>query len=83
MLVFVNKVKSIVVLFQDDPGALPNLDLDSFYYEGALSPSDTTLLASTLDGTLVALSQESGEVLWELRDEPVVRSPFDASKPIL
>ncbi len=71
----------------DDPGSLPHLDLDldSLYYETALGPgeSSSTLLASTLDGHLVALSQDSGEVIWDMRDEPVVKSPYDSTKPVL
>ncbi len=60
-----------------------DLDLEAFYYETALSPSEATLLASTLDGKLVALNQHTGEVLWELADEPVVKSPYDPNKPML
>ena len=41
------------------------------------------MLASTLDGTLVAINQADGEILWELDDEPVVRSPYDNSNPVL
>ena len=44
---------------------------------------EATLLASTLDGRLVALSTKSGETIWNLDDEPVVRSPFDNTKPLL
>jgi glucose dehydrogenase len=40
-------------------------------------------LASTLDGTLVAIDQKTGDVLWKLVDEPVVKSPYDATKPVL
>ena len=43
----------------------------------------STILASTLDGTLVAISQATGEILWQLSDEPVVKSPYDASNPVL
>ncbi len=72
-------------LQRDDPGSLPNLDLDldAFYYETALTHSESTLLASTLDGHLVALSQETGELLWDIREEPVVKSPYDSAKPVL
>ena len=44
---------------------------------------EATLLASTLDGTLVAMSTKTGEVVWNLNDEPVVKSPYDNSKPLL
>lgn len=42
-----------------------------------------TLLASTLDGTLVALNKADGAVLWQLNDEPAVRAPHDPNKSVL
>ncbi len=48
-----------------------------------LKPSDATVLASTLDGSLVAIDQNSGEILWTINDQPVVKSPYDSTKPIL
>ncbi len=70
-------------LFQNDAGSLPNLEL-SLDDDFALSPREEgMLLASTLEGTMVAINQLTGEVLWELNDHPVVRSPYDASKPVL
>ena len=70
-------------LLQNEAGTLPNLDLD-LEDDFALVPNDgATLLASTLEGTLVAINAVSGEILWELDDEPVVRSPYDSSKPVL
>jgi len=70
-----------------EAGAPPNLDLDKILkedYDYPLAPNDgATLLASTLDGHLVAINQANGEVLWELNDEPVVRSPYDSTKPSL
>ena len=46
---------------------------------------EATLLASTLDGTLVALSSKSGKIIWNLNDQPVVKSPYDRNegKPVL
>ena len=46
---------------------------------------EATLLASTLDGTLVALSSKSGKIIWSLNDQPVVKSPYDRTegKPVL
>lgn len=70
----------------NEASILPNLELhlDDDYNDYALARSDTpTLLASTLDGSLVAINQLTGEVLWELDDEPVVKSPYDSSKPVL
>lgn len=61
----------------------PEVVTESFFYETALSPSDSTLLASTLDGSLVAVNQQTGESIWTMTDEPVVKSPYDASKPML
>ena len=58
-----------------------NLDLDSKF---ALAHQErSTLLASTLDGSLKAIDMATGEILWELSDEPVVRSPYDSSNPVL
>jgi hypothetical protein len=61
------------------------LEPESYYYEHGLVPpkDDETLLASTLDGRLVAIDKESGDVLWQLNDEPVVKSPYDSAKPVL
>ena len=46
---------------------------------------EATLLASTIDGTLVALSSKSGKIIWSLNDQPVVKSPYDRNegKPVL
>ena len=46
---------------------------------------EATLLASTIDGTLVALSSKSGKIIWNLNDQPVVKSPYDRNqgKPVL
>merc|ERR1719167_933601 len=41
------------------------------------------ILASLLDGSLVALGKASGKVAWTLADEPAVKSPYDPSKPVL
>ena len=50
----------------------------------ALSPAaEGTLLIATLDGKLVALNKATGEIRWEVNDQPAVRSPFDADKPRL
>ena len=71
--------------FQNEAGKLPNIDLDRLG-EGdyPLASNDgATLLASTLDGKLIAINQATGEILWKLDDEPVVRSPFDSAKPTL
>ena len=61
---------------------MPKLDIDSMFETG-LTDSEGTLLASTLDGKLVAINQNTGEILWKHADEPVVRSPYDSSKPVL
>jgi len=44
---------------------------------------EATLLASLLDGSLVAIGKASGKVAWTLADEPAVKSPYDPSKPVL
>ena len=43
------------------------------------------LLASTLDGTLVALSSHTGEIIWSLKEKPTVKSPnvMHEGKPVL
>jgi len=84
---------TINFLFQNPAGQLPNLEFGEDIYSGsssttggggtALTPPDATLLASTIDGTLVAIDQASGEVIWQLNDQPVVKSPYDSNKPIL
>lgn len=65
---------------------MPNLDLDwePDYAIGHNEPKfDNTLLASTLDGSMVAIHAKTGEILWELDDQPVVKSPYDSGNPIL
>jgi hypothetical protein len=61
--------KSLISSFQNPAGQLPNLELnigEDFYADPggggggggtALTPPDATLLASTIDGTLVAIDQ--------------------------
>mgnify|MGYP001196808457 CR=1 FL=1 len=70
---------------QNEAGTLPNIDLnfEDFKDYPLGHTEQKTLLASTLDGTLVAINQVTGEIIWELDDEPVVRSPYDNSNPVL
>jgi len=42
-----------------------------------------TILASLLDGSLIAINKHTGTTKWKLMDEPVVKSPYDPMKPIL
>ena len=58
----------------------PEIESDSYLYTSGLVTSDDILFASTLDGKLVALDSSNGEVLWNLHEEPVVKSPYDSSK---
>ena len=44
---------------------------------------DPTILASLLDGSLVALNKRTGATKWRLEDEPIVKSPYDPLKPVL
>ena len=44
---------------------------------------DATILASLLDGSLIALNKRTGTTKWRLDDEPIVKSPYDPMKPIL
>ena len=44
---------------------------------------DPTILASLLDGSLVALNKRTGATKWKLEDEPIVKSPYDPLKPVL
>ena len=52
--------------------------------ERALVPGKApTILASTLDGTLIAIDKMSGTVFWSLTDQPAVKSPYDPRNPVL
>lgn len=42
-----------------------------------------TILASLLDGSLVAINKVTGTTKWKLLDEPVVKSPYNPAKPLL
>jgi len=44
---------------------------------------DPTILASLLDGSLIALNKRTGMTKWTLEDEPIVKSPYDPMKPTL
>ncbi|XP_042207257.1 serine/threonine-protein kinase/endoribonuclease IRE1-like isoform X2 [Homarus americanus] len=44
---------------------------------------DGTLLVSTLDGALHAITKSSGVLKWTLRDDPVIMNPTDSSQPPL
>ena len=70
--------------FQKETSSLPKLDLNLEDAAYALGHTEQqTLLVSTLDGSLKAIDMAKGEVIWELSDEPVVRSPYDSSNPVL
>ncbi|XP_045598023.2 serine/threonine-protein kinase/endoribonuclease IRE1 isoform X2 [Procambarus clarkii] len=45
--------------------------------------NDGTLLVSTLDGALHAISKSSGALKWTLKDDPVIINPTDSSQPPL
>ncbi|XP_063881427.1 serine/threonine-protein kinase/endoribonuclease IRE1-like isoform X2 [Scylla paramamosain] len=42
-----------------------------------------TLLVSTLDGALHAISKSSGNIKWTLKDDPIIINPTDSSQPPL
>lgn len=42
-----------------------------------------TLLVSTLDGALHAISKSSGAIKWTLKDDPIITNPTDSSQPPL
>ncbi|XP_045115482.1 serine/threonine-protein kinase/endoribonuclease IRE1-like isoform X2 [Portunus trituberculatus] len=42
-----------------------------------------TLLVSTLDGALHAISKSSGKIKWTLKDDPIILNPTDSSQPPL
>lgn len=44
---------------------------------------DGTLLVSTLDGALHAITKSSGAIKWTLKDNPVIINPTDSSQPPL
>jgi len=59
-------------------------DLSDFDGDCAVGKGqEATLLASLLDGSLVAIGKASGKITWSLADEPAVKSPYDPSKPVL
>lgn len=43
---------------------------------------DSLLLLSTLDGSFIGISQRTGVVKWQIKDEPAVKVPIDTSKAI-
>ncbi|XP_053327152.1 serine/threonine-protein kinase/endoribonuclease IRE2 [Spea bombifrons] len=47
---------------------------------GASLP-ESLLFVSTLDGSLHAVSKRSGEILWTLKDDPVIQVPLYVSEP--
>ena len=78
------KLSIFFFAFQKETSSLPKLDLNLEDAAYALGHTEQqTLLVSTLDGSLKAIDMAKGEVIWELSDEPVVRSPYDSSNPVL
>jgi len=63
----------------DDSGGIDDSDEDCAIGQG----EGPTILASLLDGSLVALNKKTGSTKWKLMDEPVVKSPYNPSKPVL
>ncbi|XP_003699825.1 serine/threonine-protein kinase/endoribonuclease Ire1 isoform X2 [Megachile rotundata] len=47
------------------------------YTELISEQEDPLLMFSTLDGFLIGIEQRSGKVLWQQRDEPIVKVPLD------
>ncbi|KAJ8682778.1 hypothetical protein QAD02_018570 [Eretmocerus hayati] len=41
---------------------------------------DSLLMISTLDGSLIAVEQKTGEIRWHRNDEPAVKVPVDSSE---
>ncbi|XP_034247460.1 serine/threonine-protein kinase/endoribonuclease IRE1 [Thrips palmi] len=58
------------------PLATPSTSLVREYQD------DRLLLLSTLDGSLYAVDRLTGITQWQLKDEPVVKVPVDASKAV-
>jgi len=55
-----------------------------FVEDCAVGQGDSpTILVSLLDGSLIAMNKLTGSTKWKLHDEPVVKSPYDQSKPIM
>ena len=53
-------------------------DLSDFDGDCAVGKGqEATLLASLLDGSLVAIGKASGKITWSLADEPVRYKPTD------
>lgn len=53
---------------------------DAGHTKNALITTDSLLFASTLDGTLFAVSKTTGKVMWSLKEDPVLRIPVDVEK---
>ncbi|XP_040296575.1 serine/threonine-protein kinase/endoribonuclease IRE2 [Bufo bufo] len=47
----------------------------------SVSLPESMLFVSTLDGKFHAVSKKSGDVLWTLKDDPVIQVPFYVSEP--
>ena len=59
--------------FQSSRDAVEPDDLSDFDGDCAVSKGEEAiLLASLLDGSLVAIGKASGKVTWSLADEPVI-----------
>nr|CAI5824232.1 unnamed protein product [Callosobruchus analis] len=41
------------------------------------------LIFSTLDGSLIAVKQETGHILWKIKEKPIVQVPIDTSNAIV
>ncbi|KAM8960391.1 serine/threonine-protein kinase/endoribonuclease IRE2 [Pelodytes ibericus] len=48
---------------------------------GTVSLPESLLFVSTLDGSLHAVSKRTGEVVWTLKDDPVIQVPLYVSEP--
>ncbi|CAI9592078.1 unnamed protein product, partial [Staurois parvus] len=47
----------------------------------SVSLPESLLFVSTLDGSFHAVSKKTGDVMWTLRDDPVIQVPLYVSEP--
>ncbi|XP_064116018.1 serine/threonine-protein kinase/endoribonuclease IRE1-like isoform X3 [Macrobrachium nipponense] len=76
-------IVSLTLLFGADARLqkTPHLQ-DEITNTGLLSETnEETLLVSTLDGALHAITKSSGALKWTLRDDPVIVNPTDSTQP--
>lgn len=83
LMLRISFVVSLTLLFGADARLQKTPQLqDEITNTGLLSETnEETLLVSTLDGALHAITKSSGALKWTLRDDPVIVNPTDSTQP--